>query len=94
MNEPADTTMEKSYIEMAIDIAIRLGVLALLIAWCFLILRPFITLVIWGAIIAISFYPVCRKLSDMLGNRVKMASTILLSLPEFSWPMQREVEIL
>ena len=63
---------------MAIDIAIRIGVLALLIAWCFQILRPFITLMIWGAIIAISFYPVCRKLSDLLGNRVKMASSIMI----------------
>ena len=63
---------------MAIDIAIRIGVLSLLIAWCFQILRPFITLVIWAAIIAISFYPVCRKLSDLLGNRVKMASSIMI----------------
>ena len=78
MNQPAKMNHEKSYIEMAIDIAIRIGVLALLIAWCFQILRPFITLVIWGAIIAISFYPVCRKLSDLLGNRIKMASSIMI----------------
>ena len=57
MNQPEKMTQEKSYMEMAIDIAIRIGVLALLIAWCFQILRPFITIVIWGAIIAISFYP-------------------------------------
>lgn len=63
---------------MAIDIAIRIGVLALLIAWCFQILRPFITLVIWGAIIAISFYPICKKLSDFLGNRIKMAASIMI----------------
>ncbi|MCP4260798.1 MAG: AI-2E family transporter [Planctomycetes bacterium] len=62
---------------LAIDIAIRIGVLALLIAWCFQILRPFITPVIWGTIIAIALYPVCRKLSNLLGNRVKMAASIM-----------------
>ena len=78
MNQPAKIAQEKSYLEVAIDIAIRLGVLALLMAWCFQILRPFITLVIWGAVIAISFYPVCRKISELLGNRVKLASSIMI----------------
>ena len=77
MNESNQIAQEKSYTELAINIAIRIGVLALLIAWCFQILRPFITLVIWGAIIAISFYPVCSKLSDFLGNRIKMAASII-----------------
>ncbi|MGD9289893.1 MAG: AI-2E family transporter [Desulfobacterales bacterium] len=63
--------------EMAIDIAIRIGVLALLIAWCFQILRPFITPVIWGTIIAIALFPVCRKLGNILGNRIKVSATIV-----------------
>ena len=78
MNQPKKMNPEKSYMEMAVDIAIRIGVLALLITWCFQILRPFITIVIWGAIIAISFYPICRKLSDLLGNRIKLAASIMI----------------
>ena len=77
MNQPDKMTQEKSYMEMAIDIAIRIGVLALLIAWCFQILRPFIIPVIWGTIIAIALYPVCRKLSNLLGNRIKVAAAII-----------------
>jgi len=77
MNQPDKMTQEKPYMQLAIDIAIRIGVLALLIAWCFQILRPFITLVIWGTIIAISFYPLCLKLSDLLGNRIKTAASIM-----------------
>ncbi len=77
MNQPGKITREKSHMTLAIDIAIRIGVLALLIAWCFQILRPFITPVIWGAIIAIAFYPACRKLRDLLGGRIKMAAAIL-----------------
>jgi len=62
---------------LAIDITIRIGVLALLVAWCFQILRPFITPVIWGAIIAIAFYPACKKLRDLLGGRIRIAASIL-----------------
>jgi len=77
MNQPDKMTQEKSYMTLAIDIAIRIGVLALMIAWCFQILRPFITPVIWGAIIAIAFYPVLKKLCDLLGGRIKTAASIM-----------------
>jgi predicted PurR-regulated permease PerM len=77
MNQPDKMTPGKTYMEMAIDIAIRIGVLALLIAWCFQILRPFITPVIWGTIIAIALFPVCRKLGNILGNRIKVSATIV-----------------
>jgi predicted PurR-regulated permease PerM len=77
MNQPDKMNPEKSYMELAIDIAIRIGVLALLVAWCFQILRPFITPVIWGTIIAIAFYPVCKKLRDLLGGRIRIAASIM-----------------
>jgi predicted PurR-regulated permease PerM len=77
MNQPDKITQKRSYMELAIDVAIRIGVLALLIAWCFQILRPFITPIIWGIIIAIALYPVCSKLSSLLGNRIKAAASIL-----------------
>ena len=57
MNEPEKIALEKAYTGPAIDIAIRIGVIALLIALCFKILRPFITPVVWGTILAIALYP-------------------------------------
>jgi predicted PurR-regulated permease PerM len=80
MNPSDKRSKEESYLELATDIAIRIGVLALLIAWCFQILRPFITLVIWGTIIAIAFYPVCAKLGNLLGNRIKTAASIMTAI--------------
>jgi len=77
MNEPDKIAQEKKYTGPAIDIAIRIGVIALLIVLCFQILRPFISLVIWGAILAIAFYPVCRRLREVLGGRVKLAAAII-----------------
>ena len=80
MNEPDKITREKSYTGPAIDIAIRIGVIALLIALCFNILRPFISPVMWGIILAIAIYPAFRKLSIVLGGRIKLASAIITAV--------------
>jgi predicted PurR-regulated permease PerM len=77
MNEPDETTREKKHTAPAIDIAIRIGVITLVIALCFAILRPFISPVMWGIILAITLFPACKKLSGILGDRVKLASTII-----------------
>ena len=77
MNDPDKITRENAITGPAIDIAIRIGVIALLIALCFNILRPFISPVIWGTILAIALFPVCRSLSGLLGGRIKLAATII-----------------
>ena len=77
MNEPDQITRENSYTKSAIDIAIRIGVVALLIVLCFTILRPFISPVIWGTILAIAIFPACRKLGQVLGGRIRLASAII-----------------
>ena len=77
MKKADKITQEKAYMGPAIDIAIRIGVIALLIALCFKILRPFISPVMWGIILAITLYPACRRLSGVLGGRVKLASAII-----------------
>jgi len=61
----------------AIEIAIRLGIIFLIIAWCLQILSPFISLIAWGAIIAIAIYTPFLKLVDKLGGRKKLAVTLI-----------------
>jgi predicted PurR-regulated permease PerM len=80
MNEADKITREKTYTGPAIDIAIRIGVIVLLIALCFTILRPFFSPVMWGIILAITLHPACRRLSGVLGGRVKLASAIITAV--------------
>ena len=61
----------------AIEIAIRLSLIFALAAWCFQILTPFLSLIIWGAIIAIAIYPLFTKLLDKLGGKRKLAVTLI-----------------
>lgn len=62
----------------AIEIAIRLSLIFLILAWCLQILAPFISLIAWGAIIAVSIYPLFVKLTDKLGGKKKLAVTLIV----------------
>lgn len=62
---------------LAIEIAIRLGVIFLILAWCLQIITPFIGLVAWGAIIAVAIYKPFLKLVEKLGGRKKLAVTLI-----------------
>ncbi len=61
----------------AIEIAIRLGVIFLILIWCLQILSPFISLIAWGAIIAVAIYKPFLTLVDKLGGRKKLAISLI-----------------
>ena len=61
----------------AIDIALKLAVLALMVAWCFQILRPFLFPVLWGIILAIALEPVYNWFITITRKRVKLAAVLL-----------------
>ena len=56
--EPESNKIKNYNFQRIIDMIIRLIVLYLLFSWCFDVLQPFIYILIWGSIIAISVYPV------------------------------------
>jgi predicted PurR-regulated permease PerM len=68
---------QNSPVRQAIEIAVHLSLIFLVIAWCFQILRPFISLLAWGAIIAVSIYTPFLKLRKALGGRNKWAVTLI-----------------
>jgi predicted PurR-regulated permease PerM len=60
-----------------IRIAIRLGLLAFLIYWSFVILRPFIPILVWSAVLSVALYPPYDWLSAHLGKRPRIAACIV-----------------
>lgn len=63
-----------------IDLAIRLGVLALLIYWSFVLVQPFLVVVLWGVVLAVAVYPVFDWLADRLGGRRRLAAALITFL--------------
>ena len=68
---------DEDFINKAIAVTIRIGFMLFLLVWCYKIISPFIMPVLWGIIIAVSIYPVFKKLVSILGNREKLAATLL-----------------
>jgi len=76
LSVPGESAEDTVVLNRALEIAVRLGLLALLVAWCFQIVRPFLELVAWGLIIAVATYPVYRRLEAGLGERRGLAATL------------------
>lgn len=63
--------------EDIIQLTIRLGLLAILIYWTFLLIRPFVPILAWSVVLAVALYPVFARLASLLGGRPRLAATIL-----------------
>lgn len=76
----AETYDDNRFTERAIEAFIRIALIALLAAWCFLIVRPFLVPVVWGVIIAIGVFPGYQRLCGMLKGRRGTAAVIFVLL--------------
>ncbi len=63
-----------------IDRTLTFVVLALLIAGCFFVLRPFITAILWAAILCATIWPLYLRLRDWLKGRSGLAATLIVIL--------------
>jgi len=61
----------------SLETAIRLGVVFLILAWCFQIIMPFISVILWGAIIAVALYAPFLKLTEKFNGNKKYASLLI-----------------
>jgi len=80
MSASSGTSSQQEFVSHALEAAIRIGLVFLLAAWCFEIVRPFITPIVWGAIIAIAAYPGYQWLQARLGERRTLAATLFTLL--------------
>jgi len=65
-----------SYLRQAIEIAVSLGLILIITLWCLRLLQPFLSIIIWAAVIAISVYNPFLSLEKVLGN--KRGRTVLV----------------
>lgn len=87
----SSTATDQQFNRRVIDAAIKLSALALIIFWCFQIIKPFVLIVLWGAIMAVALHPLHIKLTGFLKGNQKLAATIialvgisLIALPSIS----------
>ena len=61
----------------SIDLVIKLSLIALLVAWCIMIILPFVIPVLWGIILAITLFPLYSRLLKLLKGKKGLSSTII-----------------
>ena len=63
-----------------VELAIRLGVLGLLLVFSFTLIRPFITIAIWSVVLTVALYPVYDWMAGRLGGSRRLAALLLTIL--------------
>jgi predicted PurR-regulated permease PerM len=80
MTDSEQSSKDRIFMNRALEATIRIGLVVMLAAWCFEIVRPFIVPVVWGIIIAIAFNPGYHRLQSILGGRRRLAATLFILL--------------
>jgi predicted PurR-regulated permease PerM len=80
MNAPAppDRGFEMWISTRLLDVLIRAGLIGVLAVLCYGVFAPFLTLMAWALILAITLYPLHRSLARKVGDRQGLAATILV----------------
>jgi predicted PurR-regulated permease PerM len=63
--------------EDVIQLAIRLGLLAFLLYWSFILVQPFIPILAWSIVLTVASYPLYEWLAGHLGGRPKVAAALI-----------------
>jgi len=79
-DQPATTGAARAVDAVVIDLAIRLALIGLLLYWSLLLIGPFISIVIWGVILAVALYPAFAWLRRILWNRGGLAAVIITAV--------------
>lgn len=80
MADEMGTSEDRIVIGRALETAIRLGLIAAMIALCVWIMHPFLVAIIWGLIIAVASWPGYLLLVRLLRQRRVLASVVFTLL--------------
>ncbi len=80
MNAPSkfDADLEMRLSRKLLDVFIRAGLILAMVVLCYRIFAPFIALMAWAVILAVTLYPAQRKLARSVGGKQGWAATLLV----------------
>lgn len=60
-----------------IQFAIRIGLLAFLVYWSFVLVQPFVPILVWSMVLAVALYPAYSWLAARLGGRNGLSAVLI-----------------
>ena len=73
-----DPDLEKRLSRSLLDVFIRAGLVFAMVVLCYQIFSPFVALMTWALILAVTLYPVHQKLARRMGGKQGRAATLLV----------------
>jgi len=73
-----DFDLEQRLSRRLLDVFIRAGLVFVLVVLCYRIFSPFISLMAWALILAVTLYPAHQKLAHGLGGKQGLSATLLV----------------
>jgi len=80
MNSPwqPDREFERRVSSRLTDVLIRVGLIGVMAGLCYVVFAPFLTLMAWAIILAITLYPLHRSLARRIGGKQGLAASIVV----------------
>ena len=75
-----DIELERRIASRLMDVLIRAGLILALALLCYKIFSPFLTLMVWALILAVTLYPLHQMLAARMGGRQGWSATVLTLL--------------
>lgn len=69
--------MKNSISKKPIDVYIKIVILSILLIWSYLIVKPFITIIVWSALVGVALYPFYNKVIKLFKGKKKGLVTSL-----------------
>ena len=76
-NQP-DKELEDRLASRLLDVLIRAGLILAMVMLCYQIFSPFLTLMLWALILAVTIYPLHQTLANKMGGKQGLAATLLV----------------
>ena len=67
------------WVHPLLDVLLRVGLIVVLSVYCFGVFHPFLNLMLWSIILAVTIYPLHRKLRAKIGKDGRTATLIVLA---------------
>ena len=77
---PATPTFDRSVSQGLLDVLIRGGLVAVLVVACYQVFHPFLALMLWSIILAVTLYPLQKMLKRKLGFKDGRIATLIVVL--------------
>lgn len=75
-----DIALQKLLSRRLLDVLIQAGLIVVLVSFCYKIFAPFMTLMLWALILAVTLYPLQQRMARKMNGKQGLASTVLVLL--------------